>query len=89
MGLVLPGKDLLVIGLWTDWGYLNDVFPDALNVAAFASVTVVDPAASAALQANAPNLGLGCRPEPRISGIYNLPAPTLSMNSEVLFQKSG
>lgn len=53
---MLPGKDLLVIGFWTDWGYLSDVFANALNVAAFASVTVVDPAASAALQAKAPNL---------------------------------
>jgi hypothetical protein len=56
MGLVLPGKDLLVIGFWTDWGYLNDVFANALNVAAFGSVTVVDPAPSANLQAKAPNL---------------------------------
>jgi hypothetical protein len=56
MGLVLPGKDLLVIGFWTDWGYLNDVFANALNVAAFGSVTVVDPAPSGDLQTKAPNL---------------------------------
>jgi len=56
MRLELPGKDLLVIGFWTDWGYLNDVLASTLNVITFGSVTVVDPATSAALQAKAPKL---------------------------------
>jgi hypothetical protein len=56
MGLTLPGKDLLVVGFWTDWGYLNDVIANALNVNPFGSVTVVDPKASADLQATAPTL---------------------------------
>ena len=56
MGLTLPGKDLLVVGFWTDWGYLNDVIANALNVNPFGSVTVVDPKSSADLHAAAPTL---------------------------------
>ena len=56
MELTLPGKDLLVVGFWTDWGYLNDVLANALNVNPFGSVTVVDPKSSADLQAAAPTL---------------------------------
>ncbi len=56
MGLTLPGKDLLVVGFWTDWGYLNDVIADALNVNPFGSVTVIDPKSPADLQAAAPTL---------------------------------
>jgi hypothetical protein len=56
MGLTLPGKDLLVVGFWTDWGYLNDVIANALNVNPFGSVTVVDPKSDADLQAAAPTL---------------------------------
>ena len=56
MGLTLPGKDLLVVGFWTDWGYLNDVIANALNVDPFNSVTVIDPKTTAELQAAAPTL---------------------------------
>jgi hypothetical protein len=56
MNLVLPGKDLVVVGFWTDWGYLNSVLATALSTGGFNSVTVVDPANSAALQAKAPTL---------------------------------
>jgi hypothetical protein len=56
MRLLLPGKDLLVVGFWTDWGYLNGVLANALNTTAFGSVTVVDPAPSADLQTKAPAL---------------------------------
>jgi hypothetical protein len=56
MELTLPGKDLLVVGFWTDWGYLNDVIANALNVNPFGSVTVVDPKSAADLQATAPTL---------------------------------
>jgi hypothetical protein len=56
MKLKLPGKHLLVIGFWTDWGYLNDVFADALSTMNFTSVTVVDPETSANLEAKAPRL---------------------------------
>lgn len=56
MRLQLPGKDLVVIGFWTDWGYLNNVIADALNAGDFNSVTVVDPSDSATLEAKAPEL---------------------------------
>lgn len=56
MRLQLPGKDLLVIGFWTDWGYLNDVIATALDAGNFNSVTVIDPTDSADLEAKAPRL---------------------------------
>ena len=56
MRVELPGKDLLVVGFWTDWGYLNNVLADALNTTAFGSVTVVDIATIADLQTKAPTL---------------------------------
>lgn len=52
-GLIEPD---LVIGFWTDWGYLNGVLADALKTTAFGSVTVVDPAQGADLQTKAPAL---------------------------------
>jgi hypothetical protein len=54
--LHLPGCDLLVIGFWTDWGYLNDVLAQAFLVNSARSVTVVDPSSDADLQAKAPDL---------------------------------
>ncbi len=56
MNLNLPGKDILVVGFWTDWGYLNNVFAKALAVHGFGSITVVDPQGSAALETKAPQL---------------------------------
>jgi hypothetical protein len=56
MGLHLPGKDLLVIGFWTDWGYLNDVISQAMNIKGFGSVTIVDPKSAAELVEKAPQL---------------------------------
>jgi hypothetical protein len=56
MRLHLPGKDLLVVGFWTDWGYLNSVLANAMNTQPFNSVTVIDPQDDATLQAKAPDL---------------------------------
>jgi hypothetical protein len=56
MNVHLPGKHLLVVGFWTDWGYLNDVFASAFAIKNAHSVTVVDPEPSAKLQAKAPDL---------------------------------
>jgi hypothetical protein len=56
MRLNLPAKDLLVVGFWTDWGYLNDVLADAIAVQGFGFVTVIDPAPTADLQRKAPVL---------------------------------
>ncbi len=56
MRLHLPGKDLLVVGFWTDWGYFNDVLAHALQTQGFGSVTVVDPKTGAELEEKAPQL---------------------------------
>lgn len=56
MNLHLPGKDILVIGFWTDWNYLNEVFTDAFSVENASSVTVVDPLPPEALEEKAPEL---------------------------------
>jgi hypothetical protein len=56
MNLHLPGKHLIVVGFWTDWGYLNDVLANAFTIDSASSVTVIDPSPTADLQARAPNL---------------------------------
>jgi hypothetical protein len=56
MNLHLPGKDLLIVGFWTDWGYLNGVLANAFAVQDAASVTVVDISSQAEPQAKAPDL---------------------------------
>jgi len=56
MNLHLPGKDLLIVGFWTDWGYLNDVLANAFTVENASSVTVVDIASQVDLEIKAPNL---------------------------------
>lgn len=56
MKLVLPGKDLLVVGFWSEWKYLNEVFEKAFEVTAARSVTVVDVASAAELEGKAPIL---------------------------------
>jgi hypothetical protein len=56
MRLQLPNKDLVVIGFWTDWGYLNDVLANALDAGGFNSVTVINRADAAELEAKAPKL---------------------------------
>jgi hypothetical protein len=50
------GKDLLIVGFWSDWGYLNDVLANAMLVQTAESVTVIDPEPSAQLRAKAPVL---------------------------------
>jgi hypothetical protein len=56
MELNLPGKDLLLVGFWTDWGYLDGVLAGAMNTQPFNSVTVIDPQDDATLRTKAPNL---------------------------------
>lgn len=56
MNLHLPGKHLVVVGFWTDWGYLNDVLANAFAIDNASSVTVIDPGSTADLQAKAPKL---------------------------------
>lgn len=56
MNLNLPGAHLVVVGFWTDWGYLNDVLAEAFEIENASSVTVIDLSPPAVLQAKAPNL---------------------------------
>ncbi|WP_144409180.1 SIR2 family protein [Pseudoxanthomonas suwonensis] len=56
MNLHLPQKDLVVVGFWTDWGYLNEVFANAFAIANARSVTVFDIGTTAELQQKAPDL---------------------------------
>jgi hypothetical protein len=56
MRLNLPGKHLVVVGFWTDWGYLNDVLAESFTIENAASVTVIDIGSSADLAAKAPQL---------------------------------
>ncbi len=52
----LREKDLLVIGFWTDWDYLNHVIGSAMRDVHPISVTVVDLASADQLQQKAPHL---------------------------------
>ena len=52
----LTGKDLLVVGFWTDWAYLNDVLSKALAGSEPRTVVLVDPDAPEVLREKAPKL---------------------------------
>lgn len=52
----LLDRDLLVVGYWTDWDYLNGVLAATLGAVNPARVIVVDPADSATFAAKAPDL---------------------------------
>src|SRR4051812_14601986 len=56
MAANLREKDLLVVGFWTDWAYLNEVIGNALTGVTPLSVTVVDMATTQQLQDKAPDL---------------------------------
>ncbi|MCP1913345.1 hypothetical protein J2R96_005825 [Bradyrhizobium elkanii] len=56
LAINLPGKDLLIIGFWTDWGYFNAVLADAVAVGGIGRVLVIDTASTDALQTKAPGL---------------------------------
>ena len=52
----LREKDLLVVGFWSDWAYLNEIFGRVLLNVLPLSVTVVDKAPADQLEAKAPDL---------------------------------
>ena len=52
----LVGKDLVVVGFWTDWAYLNDVLSDAVAGSEPRTVVLVDPDDPQVLQEKAPKL---------------------------------
>ena len=52
----LGNKDLLIVGFWSDWDYLNRVLGSALNDVGPLSVTLVDPSDVQVLEDKAPDL---------------------------------
>jgi hypothetical protein len=52
----LLDRDLLIVGYWTDWDYLNGVLERSLGAVRPARVIIVDPAEGASLAAKAPAL---------------------------------
>ena len=52
----LPQKDLLLVGFWTDWGYLNEVLAELLAGQNPGSVTVIDYSPTVDLEQKAPQL---------------------------------
>jgi hypothetical protein len=56
MNLHLPNKHLVVVGFWTDWGFLNSALAKAFTVDNARSVTVIDPKRTEELEASAPVL---------------------------------
>jgi NAD-dependent SIR2 family protein deacetylase len=52
----LMQRDIVFLGYWTDWDYLNSVLVDCLGDQLPGSVTIVDPAVATDLEAKAPQL---------------------------------
>ena len=52
----LRNKDLLIVGFWSDWHYLNDVLQEVLANVSPVSVTVIDPLEPEELEVKAPGL---------------------------------
>jgi hypothetical protein len=52
----LLDRDLVIVGYWTDWDYLNAALAQALGAVRPARVIVVNPADAATFQAKAPGL---------------------------------
>ena len=52
----LLDRDLLIVGYWTDWDYLNQILQTVLDRVRPSKVIVVDPAEAATFQAKAPVL---------------------------------
>ena len=56
MASKLRQKDLLIVGFWSDWEYLNSIIGSALVDVEPLSVTVIDPSPTNNLQGKAPEL---------------------------------
>lgn len=52
----IPNRDLLIVGFWTDWSYLNKVFEDAVVSTEPRSVILVDPSSADDLEAKSPKI---------------------------------
>jgi hypothetical protein len=56
LGVRLLNRDLIIVGYWTDWDYLNDVLETSLGAVTPARVIVADPCDGADFEAKAPVL---------------------------------
>ena len=56
MSTNLREKDLLIVGFWSDWHYLNEVLSSALSTTTPRSVTVIDQSDRQQLEQKAPDL---------------------------------
>ncbi len=52
----LPNRDLLVVGFWSDWAYLNEILESAVVSTEPRSVILVDPDTDEALERKSPKL---------------------------------
>ncbi|MFA3919130.1 hypothetical protein [Ruegeria hyattellae] len=52
----LLNRDIVIVGYWTDWDYLNEVLEMSLNAVAPSRVIVVDPCETGSFAAKAPAL---------------------------------
>jgi hypothetical protein len=52
----LVGRDLVFVGFWSDWAYLNDILGSCIRTAIPATVVLVDPLSEASLQTKSPQL---------------------------------
>lgn len=78
MAANLRHKDLLVVGFWSDWDYLNQVLGDAVQGLDPLSVTVIDPSPTPDLQIKAPGLwALAHQPQVTFSHIQESGAHAL------------
>jgi hypothetical protein len=70
LGGRLLQKDLVFVGYWTDWNYLNDALAAILGAQVPRSVILVDPSSAEALEAKAPSLWAWAhRPEVRFQHV--------------------
>jgi hypothetical protein len=56
LNLNLRNKELLVVGFWSDWNYLNSVLSVALGAVHPSAITIIDPSETSALKQKAPEL---------------------------------
>jgi hypothetical protein len=56
LGANLPEKDMVFLGFWSDWYYLNDLFAGYFQAVHGSLVVLVDPQSDAELSAKAPAL---------------------------------
>lgn len=56
LNIQLLDRDLLIIGYWTDWDYLNEILQATLGTVSPSRVIVIDPADPASFEEKAPNL---------------------------------